>query len=185
MKNYIAAQRYAQALDGAISDALELEAALKWLQNFSALLAENRMLDSVLRNPAIRAEARLGVLDDVLAKTDAPAKLRNLLRELFRRGRLDIVEEIAEAFGRFVDRRLNRLTARVTTARPLNEQDAENIRAGLAAYLNKEVRLRTRINPDVIGGVVVRVDGTIIDGSLRARLKQLRNALLSQENGTL
>lgn len=185
MKNYLAAQRYAKALNDSIADEAQLESALEWLQKFADLLAENAEFRSLLQNPAVRASARSAVLEEVLEKMKAEPILRNLGRELFRRGRIGIVGEIAEIFGRMVDARLNRVTARLTTARPVTDQQAEKVRAGLAAYADKEVTLKKRVDPAIIGGLVVKIDGAVIDGSLRARLKQLRNALLSEENGTV
>lgn len=185
MKNYLAAQRYAKALSDSLPELEQLEPASEWLQGFATLLAENAEFRLVLQNPAVPAAARHAVLEDILAKTSAEPVLRNLASELFRRGRLNIVTEIAELFGRIVDARLSRITARVTTAEPVTDQQAERIRAGLATYANKDVSLKKRVDPDIIGGVVVKIDGIVIDGSLRARLKQLRTALLSEENGTV
>jgi F-type H+-transporting ATPase subunit delta len=185
MKNYLAAQRYAKALSGAIPDPEPLERALSWLQDFAALLADHAELRSVLQNPAIQSTARLAVLDEVLVKTGADPILRSFVHELFRRGRMDIVAEIADVFGRIADQRLNRVTARVTTAQPVTDEQAERIRAGLSSYARKDVRLRIKVDQAIIGGLVVKMDGTVIDGSLRARLKQLRSALLSEENGTI
>lgn len=184
MKNYLAAQRYARALNDSIAEPERLEPALSDLQAFAALLSENADFRWVLRNPALQASQRAAVLDEVLQKMGGDPLVANLARELLRRGRIDIVEEAVETFGRMVDRRLNRVTARVTTAQAVTDDQAERIRAGLSSYSNRDVRLKTRIDPKIIGGVVVRLDGTVIDGSLRARLKQLRNALLSEENGT-
>lgn len=181
----MAAQRYAKALNAALTDAEALEPALNWLQTFAELITANGELRQVLQNPSLPMAARASVLEDVLAKLEPNPVLLNFIREIFRRKRMDIVAEIAEIFGHLVDDRLNRITARVTTAQPVTDQQAEKIRAGLAAYADKDVHLKLRVDADIIGGLTVKIDGTIIDGSLRSRLKQLRQALLSEENGTV
>lgn len=185
MKEYLAAERYARALNAALPDDAQLEPALDWIQTFADLLTNHSELRTLLRNPAVPKAARSSVLEEVLDKLDADTLLRNLIRELFRRGRLGIASEVADTFGRMVDARLNRVTARVVTAEPITSGQSEKIRAGLVAYAHKDISLKKRVDPAVIGGVVVKIDGVVIDGSLRSRLKQLRNALLSEENGTV
>jgi F-type H+-transporting ATPase subunit delta len=98
------------------------------------------------------------------------------------RGRLETLAGVRDVFSKLVDARLNRMTAEVTTALPLTQGQENRILAGLTSYTKQMVRITTATDPDIIGGIVVRLNGTIIDGSLRTRLDRAKQMLLAEEH---
>jgi len=67
----------------------------------------------------------------------------------------------------------------VTTAVPLDEDEQAQVRERVAALIGKQVEMRLRVDPDIIGGIVVRVEDNLIDGSVRTQLHQLRQRMVS------
>ncbi len=184
MSDYLAARRYARALSAAITSSAELDPALEWLRDFSALIEGDAAFRDAVTNPINPISERLGVLDEVLRAMNAGELLTRFAKTVLQRGRIEHIGAITRVFRRHVDDRLNRTTALVTTAHELDTAQENEIKSALAAYSGKEVRLVKAIDETIIGGVVAKLEGSVIDGSLRARLNQLRASLLSEDNGT-
>lgn len=181
MSEYLVSERYVRALSASIEDDAQLERTLDALDAFAGLLEEHPDLHAVLQDPAVPPRKRRAILNDVLSVAKLPDPIPGFLRTLFNRKRLGLLSTIRERFAGIVDERMNRVTAYVTTATQLTTAQEEKIRLGLSAYSGKTVRLETEVDADIIGGVVVRLDGSVIDGSLRARLDRVKHALLAEE----
>jgi F-type H+-transporting ATPase subunit delta len=180
MKNHLLAERYARALRELLQDN-ELEAAAEALRSFSDLYEARHDLRSVLANPSLAIKKRLTVLEQVLAKMTMPAKVAGLIQVLLRRGRIALVADVTGSFEVQVDQRLGRVGAIATTAIPMPEEARTTLKEGLARFSGKDVRMAYKVDPDVVGGVIVRLDGLLLDGSLRTRLKRLADSVLSQD----
>lgn len=181
MKNYLLAYRYANALQLAIEEDAGLEPASETLDTLARLFQEDPSLHSALATPSIDVDQRVSVLLAVLTE-ESPLLVRRLAELLLRRGRVSLLPDVATVFRSLVDRRLNRVTAAVTTAEPLDESQEAALAAALSSYRNQTVRMDCAVDAEVLGGVVARLDGTLIDGSVRHRLERLRAALLAEEN---
>lgn len=181
MKHYPVAERYARALSESIADAGELETALAALEDFQGLYAETPDLRSAFSNPGVSVEKRATLLQEVLAGEDMPDAVRHLLDILVRRGRIALLADVTEVFSTLVDRRLNRIGARVRTATPLSEAQRARLVQVLENYFKKSIRMKCVVDPTILGGVVARVGGVVLDGSVRSRLERLRAELLSRE----
>jgi F-type H+-transporting ATPase subunit delta len=178
---YELAARYARALGKAVTDDAQLLPTRYALEELSEALQENRGLYNCLASPAVALAKRQRVLDDVLASMGAPPETRRLAHEVLARGRIAMLAQIATAFGVIVDERLNQVTARVVSARPLGDEARRQVQDTLERYSGKTVFMRCRVDPELIGGLVVRMAGRVLDGSLRRRLRLIREALLAQE----
>lgn len=179
MKNYLIAQRYARALSESIDANETLDGVLESLEDLAQDYRDHGELRTLLDNPAVNAETREQMLNEVIEAAQFTPVAADFVRVLFRRGRIGLLEETATAFHHEVDRRLRRVTARVTSATALTPEQEQRIQAGLETYTNKTVRLRTSVDPSILGGVVARLDGTVIDGSLQARLERLKQSLMA------
>lgn len=181
MKDHLIAERYAKALAACIEDDGQLDARLATLQDIAEVYHDHPNLSVVLANPAIRRETREKILDEVLALAGTADVVADFVRTLYRRGRIETLPNVATLFGDMVDERMNRISAHVTTAAPLTPEHEQQIQKGLEAYSGKSVYVTTTVDPGIIGGVVVRLDGAIIDGSLRARFERVKQTLLAEE----
>ena len=182
MKHYLIADRYARSLSGAIEDNGQLEDVLERLRVISVLVTGNHELHSVIANPAIAVEKRVAILDAILDRGDAPALLKKLLAAMVQRGRITLLPDVTELFAQRTDTRLKRVNAKVSSAVALSEDQTKNITASLEKYSGMHVRIDSTVDAELLGGVTVRIGGTVIDGSIRGRIERLKQSLLPEEN---
>jgi F-type H+-transporting ATPase subunit delta len=139
------------------------------------LLADERVA-RIVDNPAIPLADREAVLQKLLGRRlSRPAF--NLVRLLTRRGRLDMLPAVAAHFGRLLDASRGIVAATVSSAAPLDDDEETAVRSRVEAMTGREVRLSTEVDPELIGGLVVRVGDQWIDASVRGRLERLRDQL--------
>lgn len=182
MSKIILARRYANALGGTLENREEFRDALHELESFAQTLDSNAEFRAAITNPSIPIDTRTAIIDDVLEIVESPSATKRLIHVLFDRGRLSLVTQVARAFRDTRNVFLNRLVGTITSTRELSEEQRDSIQRNAARYMGRDVKLETQIDPDILGGVVVRIGSTVIDGSLRARLAQLRKTLLAEEN---
>lgn len=182
MKNYLIAERYAGALSGVIESDAEAEAAAASLEDFRRLYVGNHELYNVLTNPAMNMNKIQAVLSAVLAKLGASDTVCHFLKVLAQRGRITLLEDVCEVFQEKVDLRVGRTYASVTTAMPVTDAQKAALREKLQALTGKTVRMTMTIDKEILGGAITRIEGKIIDGSLKTRLERLKTALISEES---
>jgi F-type H+-transporting ATPase subunit delta len=171
-----APRRYA---DAAFEIALRDNTVESWRRELdqAALTLEERGLEAVLANPAIALDQRLDAAGQVFGRLSRP--VTNLILLLVRRGRIEQLPRVAAEFRRLDDRRNGLTHATATSAAPLGADEIRAITARLEAMTGDRIALETAVDPDLLGGVVVRVGDRLIDGSVRGRLERLRNQLAS------
>ena len=181
MRAHLVAQRYARALAASVEDDAQLDSVLNALKDFSTDYAEHEDLSRVLENHTLPQAVREAVFREVLDRAQALDVVQRFLLTLFRRGRISAIDDVVSALVEIVDTRLNSARADVTAATELSEEELRRIESGLEKYSGKTIQMETRIDPEILGGVIVRLGGTVIDGSLRARLDRIRATLLTEE----
>lgn len=174
MARRASARRYAQAV---FEIALETKELDRWQSDLSKIvrLMEDGELKALLESPQLPIEAKARLLSERLGKLN-PLAL-NLLLLLITRGKLDIIKEIADEYERLVDSYQGIERAEVVTAVSLDEEEKQKLAEELGKILGKKLVLKTEVNPEVIGGVVVRVDWKLLDGSVRSKLAALKREL--------
>ncbi|MBM3224294.1 MAG: ATP synthase F1 subunit delta [Candidatus Tectomicrobia bacterium] len=178
MRGGAAARRYAKALmDLARRDGLIAEIGSQ-LQQYLDLLHDNAALRQVLENPSIDVQVKTGIVMTILERTQPAPLLRNFLLLLVNKGRLPQLDAICLHYARMADDELGRVVARVTTASELDAQQRQMVIQKIAAATNKDVLLETQVDPAILGGLVVRVNNMILDGSIRNQLARMRKALI-------
>jgi F-type H+-transporting ATPase subunit delta len=134
-------------------------------------------LEPVLANPATPVEQRIDAARQVFAKLSDP--VRNLIVLLLRRGRIEQLSRVAQEFARLDDQRKGVTHATATSAAPLNAKELKAIAAHLEELIGGSVELQTNVDPQILGGLVVRIGDRLIDGSVLGRLERLRHQLAS------
>lgn len=174
MARAVFARRYAQA---AFELALSTNQLDRWRQDMEGAAQALRPpeLMGVLENPKVRLSDKLRLVD--LATGDVLPQIRNLVHLIISRGRQNAFDQVVAEFGRLVDAHRGIEHAEVTTAVPLDDSDTKALAQRLKEVLGKEVVLATAIDPHIIGGLVVRVEGKLLDGSSRSQLIALRRTL--------
>ena len=132
-------------------------------------------LHELLRNPQVDRRAKASALDGVLAGSDE--LVRNFLRLLAEKGRAGEVEEIGREFERLVAREQGRLEVELTTAIELSDKDAKTIVGQIEKASGKKVEATRKVDPELIGGLVLQVGTRMVDASVRGRLERLRHEL--------
>ncbi len=181
MKHFLIAQRYANGLSETLTDPSELEPAFDALNQLSRLYLEEHDFRSILANPAIDVQRRVGVLREVTSIQTIPQTVVRLAEVMLRRGRIALLPDVTTVFAMIMNQRLGRVTAEVKTTMPLKDDQEKHLRDVLEELSGKTVQLDSHIDPEIIGGIVAQIGDTVLDGSLRARLESMKQALLAEE----
>lgn len=166
------ARRYAEAA----FEIAERDASMKaWTSAF--VLADERLSSTevtrLLSNPAIPVASRVEVLGRLVGDEVSGAP-RNLLALLIRRGRFDLLPGVIREFRRLYRRREGIVEATVTSSMSLDDEALSSLQARLADVTGSRIELAAEVDPELLGGVQVRVGDRLIDGSVRGRLERLR-----------
>ncbi len=171
------ARPYAKA---AFQYALDQHAIDGWsnmLKN-SAAVAQNDKINVLLRMPSLttreKADAFIGVCGDSLDSSG-----QNFVRKLADNKRITLLPQIAELFEAFKAEQEHSVDTEVLSAFPLSGEQLEKLAVKLRKRLGSEVRMSNTIDPELIGGVVIRAGDMVIDGSVKTRLAKLAHAMLS------
>ena len=135
----------------------------------------NDALRSTLTDPAIPVERRAGVVEELLGKRAHPLTTA-MVSFIVSAGRAHELPAIADAFVSDAAELRSEAVAEVRTAYPLDGDQVARLADALGRATNKRVTVKVIIDPSVLGGIVARVGDTVIDGSVRSRLDQLRES---------
>jgi F-type H+-transporting ATPase subunit delta len=171
----IQSRRYAQAVFEIASSSLHIDSWHQDLQKLAAL-AEMDDFAFVMENPGIDLEAKVKLLDSQI-KTREPLAI-NLAHILIKRGKFRLIKSIFEAFQILEDDAKGIQKAEVITASAMDAAEKQKVMNYLSAIQNKKIILTEKVDPAIIGGLIARVGGKIIDGSTRSQLEALKNRLI-------
>ena len=167
-------KRYAQAI---FEIALAQKDLNKWQAELEkvARLSDDVAFVTVLESPKFRLEDKVKVLAERLGAVSELAL--NLASLLIIKGRFGMARDITSEYKRLVDGYYGIEEAEVITAVPLSDAEREDLKNRLSALTGKKVVIRTEIDPKLIGGILVRIAGKLIDGSTRSKLADLKREL--------
>jgi F-type H+-transporting ATPase subunit delta len=166
---------YARALFEAAKERDRLEQVHEELGDFVAQVAEVPELRNLLRNPQLDPRARRAALEDLLADSDE--LVRNFLLLTAEKGRSGQIEDIYREFERLMAVEERRLAVELTTAFELSDTEARKIVKQIEDASGYEVEATRKVDPDLIGGLVLQAGSLRVDASVRGRLERLRQEL--------
>ena len=143
------------------------------------VLGKQNDIGAFFASPAVTRRTREPIIEAAL-KGHASPLLGSFLGVLNQNNRLDLVRPIAAAFRDLLDKRARRVRVTVCSAVPLGDGERDEIRQTLATSLNKEPILDVRVDPELLGGLVVQVGDKVYDSSVRSRLNALRTQLMAR-----
>jgi F-type H+-transporting ATPase subunit delta len=170
------AKRYAKAVFDLARESGDVQGWRARLARLQALLGDPAT-QGVLDNPVVSPERRLQVVDVLDADGALGEEGRNLGKLLIEARATAALGDIRDEFDRLDDEATGRVRALATTAVPLSHEDRDRLVSSLGRRLQKDVRLSTRIDPSILGGLVLQVGDRVIDASIQTRLQQLRRQL--------
>lgn len=162
--------------------AFELAQSVGALPSWSDMLAlaaemvTEPALARLLESPHVSHERLVGIMAEAAGER-FDKRFRDYLRVLADNGRLALLPQVGELFREFREEAEKRLSVRVVSAVPLDDEQAGRMREALARRFEREIELHNEIDPAVIGGAVVYAGDQVIDGSLRGRLQKLSGSL--------
>jgi F-type H+-transporting ATPase subunit delta len=167
---------YAEALFRVVQAEGELDRVEDELFRFGKMLETNHELKQVLSDRSIDRAARIKVLEDLL-RDKASEHTIGLLAFVVEQGRGRQLPQILEELSELVAEARNSVVAEVRSAVPLDGKQQKELTKALEKATGKKVELKVIIDPSVMGGVVAKVGDTVIDGTVKRRLEQLKESV--------
>ncbi|MBO0719038.1 MAG: F0F1 ATP synthase subunit delta [Rhizobiales bacterium] len=171
------AGRYATALLELALEADAIEPVKAELDRFDALVAESADLTRLVRSPVFPAEEQLQALSAVLERVGIHGLAANFLKLAAANRRLFAVRDMIKAYRALVAQHKGEATAAVTVAEPLKDQHVDALRAALKSVTGKDVDLEVKVDPAILGGLVVKLGSRMVDSSLRTKLNGIKHAM--------
>ena len=169
-----AAGRYASALFDLADEAKALDAVERELTGLGELIATNPDLGRVVSSPAYSREDQGRVMASILDRLNASELSRKFVGLMAGKGRLHLLPAALEGFKTLLSAHRGIVEAEVASARPLDEARKAELIRSLEASEGRKVSLKTRVDPTLLGGLVVKIGSKMIDASLRAKLARLQ-----------
>ena len=172
------AGRYATALFELALENKVVDAVKKDLDQFNALIADSADLNRLVRSPVFDADEQLKALSAVLAKAGIGGLAANFLRVITTNRRLFAVRDMIRGYRALVARHKGEVTAHVTVAEKLSDTHLDTLKSTLKTVTSgKDIDLDVKIDPAVIGGLIVKVGSRMVDSSLRTKLNSIKLAM--------
>ena len=176
MHNDTIARNYAEALLTLAQRAEDLDGWGAMIGGLADAVQGDQRLTTFLAAPQVAASEKKAILERAFGDI-APRTLVRFLQKLVDNRRQMLLPDIATEYANLVDEAMGRVHAQVTVAREASEADRARIAEQLTEALGKTVVPHVIVNPAILGGIVVKVGDTVMDGSVRKRLSLLRTRL--------
>ena len=177
MRDTTIARNYAEAVLELARKANDLRGWGEMLDSIANAMESDRRLRVFLESPRVSAQKKNEIFQKAYGAT-LPSTFVKFLQALVRNRRQMLIPEIAHEYNDLVDQVEGRVHASVTVAREADDADRKVIVMQLSRAIGKDVVPHFRVDPAILGGVVVRVGDTVLDGSVRRRLSTLRARML-------
>jgi F-type H+-transporting ATPase subunit delta len=169
--------RYATALFELARDERAIDAVLVDLDQFNAMLDDSADLRRLVRSPVFSADMQVKALTVVLDRAGIAGISANFLKVLTANRRLFAVADVIRAFRALVAKFKGEAAADVTVAEPLSDKNLDALKTALKSVTSKDVALNVKVDPAIIGGLVVKLGSRMVDSSLRTKLNSIKHAM--------
>lgn len=171
------AGRYAAALFALAKDQQQLPQVETDLKTFQRALDESEDLRRLVRSPVISADDQAKALGAILQKAGISGLTVSFFSVIARNRRLFAVADMLKDFRTLLARERGEVSADVASAHALTPEQLNALKDALRAQVGKDVQMNTRVDPNLLGGLIVKVGSRMIDSSLRTKLNNLRVAM--------
>lgn len=168
------AGRYASALFDLAKQASNVSEVEADLKKFQSLLGESEDLVRLVRSPVISSEDQSKAIEAIVSKAGISGLSANFFKLIASNRRLFAVEDIIKAYSALSAKARGEVAAEVASAVALSEEQTAELKQALKASVGKDVTLNTKVDPSLLGGLVVKVGSRMIDSSLRTKLENLK-----------
>ena len=171
------ADRYAAALYAHADDVRELDAVVQEMESLGRLIDATPDFRRLIESPLIDIATAIKAANAVLEAQGFSKPVRDFVGVIASNRRLSALRAIVGAFASLVATRRGIITAHVATAHPLNDVQRQQLRARLIEAGYNNVNIDEQIQPDLLGGLVVKIGARLYDTSLKSRLQRLQYAM--------
>jgi F-type H+-transporting ATPase subunit delta len=172
------AGRYASALFSLAQDDRQTDAVAQSLDGLDALIAESPDLQRLVRSPVFSAVDQLKALDAILAKEEISGIAANFIRLVTTKRRLFFIREMIADYRKLYNASRGVTRAEVTSASALSDENLAALKDQLkTASGGRDIQLEVKVDPSIIGGLIVKLGSRMVDGSLRTKLNAIRLAM--------
>lgn len=172
------ARVYSQALFELATDSGQLEAIAEEVEQLGELLASNRDLAKLVSSRTLRAGERAGVIDRIF-KGRVSDTLYRFLQVVNHKGRLGSLRGIVQAFGDLMDEHHGIVEVDAYVAQQMDDDQVAHMSEAIAQAIGRKVVLHQYVDPQLIGGLKIRIGDRLIDGSVAAQLKMMKQKLVA------
>lgn len=171
------AQRYADALFDLARESGAIEPVERDVAALRKAIGASADFRKMLTSPVYDRDAQARAVSAIADKAGFSPLARNFLGLVAKNRRLFALESITAAFAARMAAHRGEVTAEAISAAPLNDDQTRRLRGEIELHLGKAVNLNTRVDPDLLGGLVVKVGSKMIDSSLRTKLSRLKSVM--------
>jgi F-type H+-transporting ATPase subunit delta len=169
--------RYASALFDLATENKAVAATAGALNSFQALIDSSEELKDLMHSPIYKADDQLGAIEALAGKAKINGLALNFLKVMCSNRRLGAVPQAISAFNALVAKAKGEVTAEVTSAETLTARQVTELKTALKAATGSDVVLAQKVEPDILGGLIVKVGSRMMDNSLRTKLNSLKVAM--------
>jgi ATP synthase F1 delta subunit len=174
----VAERLYAKALFEAAEDSGRVDAVQRDLGEFADAVEASPELSAFLANPQVDPAAKVGVLGELSEGSDE--LVHNFLRLIAAKGRAGQIPGIRDEFQALVDRAQGRVAVELTTAFELSDDEAASIVSQIEQSSGRKVEATRKVDPELVGGMILQAGSLRVDASVRGRLERLRHELATR-----
>jgi F-type H+-transporting ATPase subunit delta len=175
-------RNYAEALLTLARKSGDVEQWGELLSAIADAMREDHTLRTFLESPKLAASQKIEILEKALGRR-VPKLFLRYVETVIQKRRQMLIPEISTEYQALIDESENRLHVNVTVARDQSEPEREGLARQLSKVFGKRVVPHISLNPAILGGVIVKVGDTVMDGSVRKRLATLRQRMLATQRG--
>ncbi len=171
------AGRYARALFDLATENKAVADVASSLSSFQGLIDESEDLQRLMRSPVFKAEDQAAAIEAIASKAGIKGLALNFLKVMGSNRRLAAVPAAISAFHLLVSQSKGETTAEVTSAEKLSAKQLADLKAALKAASGSDVAIDAKVDPAILGGLIVKVGSRMMDNSLRTKLNSLKVAM--------
>lgn len=174
------AGRYARALADIVGRTGNYREILGELETFAGTYRESAELREVFQTPAVPVGEKIKVLDAILVRLATSPVTSNFLRVLLVHYRMNLLDEVVQAFRKAANARMGIVEVKVFSAAELSEAAQSALRARFTELTRRQVELKFHLDPALLGGILAQMNSTVYDGTVRGQLDRIREELLAR-----
>ncbi|HEY9839942.1 MAG TPA: ATP synthase F1 subunit delta [Candidatus Obscuribacterales bacterium] len=179
MKLTAVSERYAEALFSMAQEQRQEARFGGILDDIEALAQDHPDFLRMLQHPVIKRQDKKQLLEELFASS-IPKELLNFLKLLVDKKRENYLREIIASYKGLLDAHNQTVLTEVITATPMQKKTQEILKQNLESYLGQQVVMQCDTNPELLGGVMIKIGDRLIDGSLRTRLNEMAQVLVAK-----